>query len=262
VFSAVRAGLDRNGIAHTSMDMNSDVAVIWSVLWQGRMANNKKVYEHYRAQKKPVIIVDVGALYRGNTWKISVNNITADGYYGHQENLDLDRPRKLSISLATQIQPNPYILIAAQHQQSLQVENVSMESWIQQQIAQITAVTDMPIHVRPHPRCRLQIDQLPAGVTYEIPQKLTNTYDSFDMHFDCHAVLNYNSGPGIQSAISGTRPVVDSTSLAYPVSVSIQDIEKPYNIDRDQWLIEICHTEYTLDEIQKGTWIQRLASAL
>ena len=262
VFSAVRAGLDRNGIAHASMDMNADTAVIWSVLWQGRMTHNKAVYEHYRAQKKPVIIVDVGALYRGNTWKISANNITADGYYGHQENLDLDRPRKLSISLATQIQPNPYILIAAQHQQSLQVENVSMESWIQQQIAQIKEVTDMPIHVRPHPRCRLQIDQLPMGVKYEIPQKLTNTYDSFDMHFDCHAVLNYNSGPGIQSAISGTRPVVDSTSLAYPVSVSIQDIEKSYNIDRDQWLIEICHTEYTLDEIQKGTWVKRLAPAL
>jgi hypothetical protein len=82
------------------------------------------------------------------------------------------------------------------------------------------------------------------------------------MHFDCHAVVNYNSGPGIQSAISGTRPVVDSTSLAYPVSVSVQDIEKPYNIDRDQWLIEICHTEYTLNEITQGLWIKRLAPVL
>ena len=262
VFSAVRAGLDASGIAHNSMDMNADVAVIWSVLWQGRMARNKTVFDHYRSQGKPVIIVDVGALYRGNTWKISVNNITADGYYGHQENLDLDRPRKLGISLATQIQPNPYILIAAQHNQSLQLEGINIENWISQQIEQIQSVTDMPIHIRPHPRCQLKLDQLPYKVKYEIPQKIKNTYDSFDMHFDCHAVINYNSGPGIQSAISGTRPVVDSTSLAHPVSVSIQDIEKPYNIDRDQWLIEICHTEYTLDEIQKGTWVKRLATAL
>ena len=262
VFAAVRAGLDRSGIAHASMDMNADVAVIWSALWQGRMARNKTVYHHYRSQGKPVIIVDVGALYRGNTWKISVNNITANGYYGHRENLDPDRPRKLGISLATQIQPNPYILIAAQHNQSLQLEGINIENWISQQIEQIQSVTDMPIHIRPHPRCRLKLDQLPHRVKYEIPQKLTNTYDSFDMHFDCHAVVNYNSGPGIQSAISGTRPVVDLTSLAYPVSVSIQDIEKPYNIDREQWLIEICHTEYTLDEIQKGTWVKRLAPAL
>jgi hypothetical protein len=244
------------------MDMNADVAVIWSALWQGRMSRNKTVYEHYRSQQKPVIIVDVGALYRGNTWKISVNNINANGYYGHQENLDPDRPRKLGISLATQFQPNPYILIAAQHNQSLQLEGVSMEAWIKKQISQIRAVTDMPIHVRPHPRCRLQFDPALHQVEYEIPHKLTNTYDSFDMHFDCHAVINYNSGPGIQSAISGTRPVVDSTSLAHPVSVSIQDIEKPYDVDRDQWLIEICHTEYTLDEIQKGIWVKRLAISL
>jgi len=123
-------------------------------------------------------------------------------------------------------------------------------------------VTDMPIHIRPHPRCRLKPDRLPQGVEYEMPHKVTNTYDSFDMHFDCHAVVNYNSGPGIQSAISGTRPVVDSTSLAYPVSVAIKDIEKPYNIDRDRWLVEICHTEYTLEEISQGLWLKRISQAL
>jgi hypothetical protein len=106
------------------------------------------------------------------------------------------------------------------------------------------------------------MDRLPKNVEYEIPHKITNTYDSFDMHFDCHAVVNYNSGPGIQAAISGTRPIVDKTSLAYPVSVSVEDIEKPYNIDRDCWLVEICHTEYTLEEISQGSWLKRISSAL
>jgi hypothetical protein len=262
VFAAVRAGLDRHGIAHTSMDKSADVAVIWSALWHGRMANNETIYRHFRSQNKPVIIVDVGALYRGNTWKISVNNITADGYYGHQENLDWDRPRKLGISLATQIQPNPYILIAAQHRQSLQVADVNIETWIGDQIKEIRSVTDMPIHIRPHPRCKLKMNLLPQDVEYETPHKLTNTYDNFDMHFDCHAVVNYNSGPGIQSAISGTRPIVNSTSLAYPVSVAIKDIEKPYTIDRDQWLVEICHTEYTLEEISQGSWLKRISKTL
>ena len=112
--------------------------------------------------------------------------------------------------------------------------------------------------VRSHPRCRLREDLLPKTIRYEEPKKLTNTYDSFDIHFNCHAVINYNSGPGIQSAISGTRPIVDSTSLAWPVSVDMIDIEKPYTIDREQWLVEICHTEYTLEEITKGLWFKRL----
>ena len=82
------------------------------------------------------------------------------------------------------------------------------------------------------------------------------------MHFDCHAVVNYNSGPGIQAAIAGVRPVVDMTSLAYPVGVGFADIEQPYETDRDLWLRQICHTEYTVEELQRGTWLTRIAPAL
>ena len=91
---------------------------------------------------------------------------------------------------------------------------------------------------------------------------MTSTYDSFDIHFDFYAVINYNSGPGIQAGIAGARPIVDSTSLAHPVAVDIDNIDQPYEVDRAQWLIEICHTEYTLEEIQAGTWLGRIDPAL
>jgi hypothetical protein len=74
-------------------DMDADVAVIWSCLWNGRMAPNKIVYEEYRRQGKPVIILEAGALKRNITWKIAVNNITTEGHYGHTENLDWDHTR-------------------------------------------------------------------------------------------------------------------------------------------------------------------------
>ena len=96
----------------------------------------------------------------------------------------------------------------------------------------------------------------------ESPRRVPNTYDSFDMQFDCHAMVNFNSGPGIQAAVQGVRPIVDSSSLAHPVSVSIQDIERPYDINRDQWLVEICHTEYTVEEIAQGLWLKRLSDRL
>ena len=262
VLNAVLDCLQANGIQTQENSMNSDAAVIWSALWHGRMAQNELVYRHYRAQGKPVIIIEIGALYRGTTWKIAVNNITADGHYGHHENIDPDRPRKLGMSLAYQTIHQPHIVIAAQHRRSLQLEGVDMEQWITQQIRNVRAVSDRPIHVRPHPRCRLKLELLPCDVEYEIPHPVANTYDSFDMHFGCHAVVNYNSGPGIQAAISGTRPIVNKSSLASPVSISIADIEQPYLVDREQWFAEICHTEYTLDEIQKGTWLKRLAFAL
>jgi hypothetical protein len=239
--------------------LDADAAIIWSALWYGRMAPNKAVYENYRAHGKPVIIVDVGALYRGETWKVALNTITSDGFYGHQQDLDLDRPRKLGISLAINLSRNPQIVIAVQHKRSLQVAKLdSMESWISQQVQAIQAVTDRPIVVRPHPRSALDPTLLPPGVQIEQPQRVQNTYDSYNLTFDCHAIINYNSSPGIQAALAGTRPVVDQSSLAYPVAINWQDLEQPYQIDRDQWLIEICHTEYTLSELRKGTWLHRL----
>lgn len=238
--------------------MDSDAAIIWSVLWAGRMTENKKVYEHYRAHDRPVVVADVGSLYRGETWKIALNHINRLGYYGHTENLDMDRPRKLGVSLAVNLSRNPAILIAAQHRHSLQLANQDHETWIMEQIEEIRRVSDRPIVVRPHPRSPLQIDSLNKTITVEKPAKIANTYDSFDMHFDYHAVVNYCSGTGIQAAISGTRPVVGAFSLAAPVSVAIKNLDRPYDTDRDQWLIEICHTEYTVKEIGEGLWIQRL----
>jgi hypothetical protein len=136
-----------------------------------------------------------------------------------------------------------------------------MEDWILIQVDNIKSVTDKPIVIRPHPRSPLDRTRF-QNVTIEQPKKIASTYDSYNLAFDCHAIVNYNSGPGIQAALAGTRPVVDSSSLAYPVSIQIADIEKPYDQDRDQWLVEICHTEYTLEEIKQGLWLKRLCTAL
>jgi len=262
VMQAVLTSLRGAGHTVEPNSLDADAVIIWSVLWSGRMAANQAVWSHYRALGRPVIVVDIGALYRGETWKIALNSVTANGYYGHTENLDWDRPRKLGISLAVNLSRNPRIVIASQHARSLQtVGLVSMEGWVVQQVEKLRKVTDRPIVVRPHPRSPLNwagLVHLPLDVVIEKPVRVANTYDSYNLAFDCHALVNYNSGPGIQAALAGTRPVVDSSSLAHPVSIQLEDIERPYTVDRDQWLTEICHTEYTVKEIESGLWIQRL----
>jgi len=262
VINAVLDRFQSAGIQTQENSWDSDAAVIWSVLWNGRMLGNQAVYHHYRAQNKPVVIIEAGALYRGSTWKIAVNHVTSAGYYGHKENLNPDRPRKLGISLAVNLSTNPAVLITGQHNRSHQLAGVTQEVWMSDIINKIRSVADCPIHVRPHPRCALNWSMLPSNIHRKDPKKINGTYDSFNIHFDYHAVVNHNSGPGIQAAIAGARPIVDSSSLAYPVSVEIDQIGQSYSVDREQWLIEICHTEYTLDEIKQGLWLNRLAPAL
>jgi hypothetical protein len=260
VMSALLSSLRGAGHVLEENSMTADAVLIWSVLWSGRMAANQAVYQHYRSLGRPVVVADIGTLQRGTTWKVAVNNINAQGYYGHQDQVDWDRPKKLGLVLKTPANPKPHVIIAAQHSKSEQSAGIDFNQWARDQIQCLKNTTDRPIHVRPHPRCRLDVTGL--DVTVEHPAKIPGTYDSFDMTLDCHAVVNYNSGPGIQAAISGVRPIVHSTSLAYPVGVGFADIEQPYITNRDLWLTQISHTEYTLNELEQGLWLNRLQPAL
>jgi hypothetical protein len=262
VMSAILNSVKSAGVVTCENSTTADAVVIWSVLWSGRMAANQTVYQQYKNSGRPVIVVDIGTLQRGVTWKIAVNNITSQGYYGHHDNLDWQRPRQLGLRLKTATHSNSAVLVAAQHTSSLQLTGVNQTAWIAQTVQQIRNFTDRPIHVRPHPRCRLNLQMLPDNIQLLQPKKLAGTYDSYDIDYNYHAVVNYNSGPGIQAAIAGARPIVDISSLAAPVGIDIADIETPYTIDRDLWLVQIAHTEYTLEELYQGTWINRIQAAL
>lgn len=262
VIAAVAQAVANAGLRLVADAQDADACLIWSVLWHGRMRHNQQIYQTYRSSGRPVIVIDVGTIIRGTTWKIAIDNINARGYYGHTQDLDLDRPKKLGMISKTSRTTRPDILIAAQHRHSLQVESIDMESWITESHAKLRQHTDRSILLRPHPRSPINRSKIPADLVVQDPQKVPGTYDNFDFDTGYHAVVNYNSGPGIIAAIQGIRPVVDVSSLAAPVGVSPAQIELPYEADRSQWLIEIAHTEYTVEEIAQGTWLKRLNSRL
>ena len=262
VLAAVRSSLVRAGVQVLDDHMDADAAVIWSVLWAGRMAANQAIYHHYLRLERPVIIVEVGSLRRGITWKIALDNVNGHGWFGDRQDLDLDRPKKFGL-IRPVTTPGQEILIAAQHRRSLQAQGIAdMEHWVKEKIRLARQHSDRPIVVRPHPRDPLRLGQLPHGVSLQRPRLLPGHYDSFDWQDAWHAVVNHNSGPGVLAAIAGVRPVVHESSLAWPVAVNINDIESPYLVDRERWLIDIAHTEYTIDEIAGGQWLKRLGSRL
>lgn len=250
------------GIQVQENNLDSDAVIIWSVLWYGRMRNNQEIYQHYQAQGRPIVVVDIGTLIRGVTWKIGLGNINRSGWFGDQKDRDADRAKKLGLR-SRQPTHGDSILVALQHSRSLQAESITdMAQWALYQIQQVRQYSSREIVIRPHPRDPVKFGRLPDGVTIQRPLPVAGTYDSFDWTDSWHAVINHNSGPGVLAAIAGIRPVVADTSLAYPVAVNIQSIEQPYVADREQWLIDIAHTEYTHDEIAQGLWLKRLGSRL
>jgi len=258
VMDAFLSSCRRAGIHTVPNSLMCDAVVIWSVLWNGRMTANKEVYQHYQREGKPVIVIDIGSLQRGVTWKIALDNINATGKYGHKQNLDINRPNKLGIQLLNRTKTTENIVIATQHTKSEQVAHVDYIAWIERTLRKINDASDKLTVVRHHPRCSLGFD----GTNVETPQKIPGTYDSYNIDFGCHAMVNFNSGPAIQAVLAGCPVICDRTSLAYPMSISINEIENPPEIDRSQWLIEICHTEYTVSEIEQGLWLKRLSDYL
>ena len=259
VLSAFLQGCQKLGIEVIENSLDADAAVIWSVLWQGRMRANQQVYQHYRKQNKPVFIIEVGSLKRGVLWKISLNNINRLAAWGNEKDLDFSRPATLALDLQEfrQIRPKT-VLIAAQHDKSLQWQGMPpLKNWVESTIDSIRQFTDIPIIVRPHPRCPIQAISRP-NIKFERPAKLTHTYDDYDIDYNHHCVISHCSGPGIQAAINGTPVICHESSLAYPVSIPLSQIENPTLPDRTEWFVKLCHTEWLLEEIAEGIPIRRL----
>ena len=91
IFNAFAQGAQSLG--HSIVDDHEDVAVIWSVLWSGRMSRNREVYYQCRNINKPVIIIEVGNLRRNHTWRISLNHINNLGEFANDRDLDSARPK-------------------------------------------------------------------------------------------------------------------------------------------------------------------------
>lgn len=256
VFCALRQGLAVSGLKQTVNDMNADVAVIWSMLWSGRMQGNQAVWQAYRNSGRPVIVVEVGMIRRGHTWKLGINGTGNDSYPG--PNMDSDRAERLGIKLQPWQQGNN-IVIAVQRADSEQwAEQPPVTQWVQTTVDTIRKHTSRPIVVRSHPRVQLSI----PGVDVERPKKILSSYDDYDFNQtlkNAWAVVNWNSGPGPQSVIAGVPAFVGPSSLAVPVAnLDLSMIETPRMPDRTQWVNQLAHTEWTTQELATGLPIKRL----
>lgn len=260
VFRAAEQGL--RSVGATIVNENEDIPVIWSVLWKGRMRSNQNIYEKAKKNNKKILILEVGNLIRGKTWRISFDNINGLGYFANDLNLDQNRPKKLGLKLENyQKNRDPRILICTQEDQSLQWKNMpSIVEWLDQTILEIEKYTDRKIIVRPHPRNIFTKNS--EKFTIEIPKKIIDSYDNFDINYNYHCVINFNSGPAVQAIIAGTPIICDVTSLAYPVSNSTKNIENLEEIDRENWFVKLTHTEWTLEEIADGIPFKRIFSDL
>ena len=263
VIEAMITALRARGHGIVTNSLDADAAVIWSMLWAGRMRGNQDIFQHYRARNQPVIVLEVGCLRRGVLWKVGVNGVSS-----WQCLATAGGPARSSL-LGMTLQPwqqhrGRDIMICLQRTQSQQWHGMpDQQQWISDVVREVRRHTDRPIVVRPHPRQRLRFELPDCEI--QTPLLCTGTYDDFD--FDAAlkrawAVINFNSHPGTQSVIQGIPAFVDQSSMAAPVAnLDLVKIEDPRMPDREAWFENLMWTEYSLDEIRRGMPLDRLVLA-
>ena len=258
VFEAFIESLEKAGDEiQLNCNGNSDVSVIWSVLWQGRMVGNRKIWEESQQKNKPVVVLEVGGIKRNETFKVGINGINREADFANQS-VDSERWKKFNIELKPWAQTGEEIIICGQHHNSHQWRNnPKMPNWFEQQIIEIRKHTDKPIVVRPHPRNRLGVDTTKfKNVRVVHPVKDQNTYDDTDFNQklkNAWAVVNHSSNPAMQSVFNGIPVFVSEASLSYDVgNSSLANINKPKMPDRQTWANRLAYTEWTTEEIKQG----------
>lgn len=267
VFAAFVQGAKQLGHEVVEHDMTADVYVIWSVLWHGKMEQNKKIWDEAKKLKKPVLVLEVGCLRRGETWKVMLNNVNNRGFFGAEWDLIPNRAKTLGLQLKTWTMNGYNILICGQHTKSEQWASMPHPvEWLKSTIDSIKQHTDRPIVFRPHPRdWHWAANFKYKDVRTKIPKQVPGTYDDFDFDQDLQnawAVCNPSSNTGILSVMHGVPAFVNMDSLAISVgNVDFTYIDKPLRPRREDWLEWIAHSEWTIEEISSGLPIRRIFTA-
>lgn len=264
IFKLFAEGCRRQGLEVVENTTDADILVIWSILWHGRMKGNRDVWNFSKKTGKKLIILEIGGLHRGTTWRIGLDHVNNLGKFYSKEIFDIERPKKLGISLKERQNTGENILICGQHSKSEQwVNRPPPEIWLSSLVQEIKKYSNRPIVFRPHPRDLDWVKFLPKlPITIQYPQKIIGTYDDFNHESDftnAWCVINPSSNTGIQAAIAGIPVFCDEDSLAYPISnKKIENIVNPELPSRDEWIIKLSHTEWLENEIERGLPISRL----
>lgn len=264
VFAAFEQGAKKLGHEVVEHDTTADAMVIWSVLWHGRMEQNKKIWDEAKKLKKPIIVLEVGCLRRGETWKVVLNGVNSRGFFGVEKDLIPNRAKKLGLELTPWTMNGYNILICGQHTKSEQWASMPHPvEWLKSTIDSIKQHTDRPIVFRPHPRdWQWAANFKYRDVSIKMPKQVAGTYDDFDFDQDllnAWAVVNSSSNTGVQSIIKGVPAFVTMDSLAASVAnIDFSYLNNPLRPRREEWLDWLSHSEWTVEEIAEGTPIYRI----
>jgi hypothetical protein len=184
------------------------------------------------------------------------------------DNVDPTRWQQIKQDIGLELQPwriqGNHILICLQRNGGWSMGNLDVMQWCNNTIKEISKFSNRPIVIRSHPGDKNAKNYLRINHPNVTISTNTNILDDFK---NAWAVVTYNSSPGVAGAIEGIPVFVTDPnpkiSQAFEVAnCALKDIETPVMPDRQQWLNDYAHTEWTIQEISNGLPLKYLTEHL
>ena len=227
----------------------------------------RKIIESQKKTGKHTLAIDSNLfLYRdpGNTnnyLRFSLDDIfpTTGNYF--TDNVDPSRWKKIKQDLNIDLQPwrttNPaqHILICLQRNGGWSMGGVDIMAWLSQTVETITKYSNRPILIRLHPGDA----KTKKTFKFKHPRVKISKNPSILADFaNCHAVVTYNSSPGVAAAIEGipvfvTDPYPQKSQAFDVCNTELSKIENPLMPERQRWIEKIAMCHFNFDDLRDGT---------
>lgn len=242
--------------------VKSDISVI-----QG-FVNNDVSRPHLQLRKnvlensQKTIIIDSNLFQFADITKAnyylrySINGVFPNTGFYFDNKIDFSRWQQikniLHIDLEDYKTNQKNILVCLQRIEGWSMNGVSVQSWLNDTVSTIQKYSTKPIIIRKHPGDRNQS-------TIVIPKNTTITKNELliDDLRTAHAMVTFNSSPGVASLIKGvpvfvTDPV-PQRSQTWPIcNTDLSNIETPIFYDRLEWINRISQSHWNDQEVESG----------
>ena len=268
---------DQGTIVTDYTPVDADVAVVQGYVHPGSKNSphlnlRKSVFEKQQKENKRSIIVDSNLFLsydKGNTNKFL--RYSYDGIFpnsGQYCNVEPNPERwdliskRLGVKLKPWQKNGKHILICCQRDGGWSMDGQALMPWLVRTISQIKKCSDRSIMVRFHPGDKNIQTHKRSLARYRLKNVITSQTENILQDLvNAHAVINYNSSPGVVAAIEGVPVFLldPRRSQAGPVgNTDLNKLENPEYFDREHWIQQMAQMHWTLDELKDGTAWQHL----
>ena len=266
------------GIVHnTKGTVPADIAFIqgWVHAGSGDSAHlniRKQVIQQQKTLSKHTLVVDSNLFnYADPDNKDRYLRYSFDGVFpttGNYFSSKVDPARWQQISKDQNITlkdwrtSGNHILICTQRPGGWSMGGLDVNQWLNYTITELRKYTNRPIVVRSHPGAKGSKESVSVNNRQGLYTVSSNKFITDDLK-NAHAVITFNSSPGVAAAIEGVPVFVTDPnprmSQAYEVSNhSLTLIENPRMPERQQWIEKLAMCHWNNEEARSGAAWQHI----